>query len=297
MGKFDNMRAFIKVVEASGFAAAAREMGLSRSVVNRSVIQLEKELKTELFHRSTRRVVPTETGFAFYDRCVQILNEFDEAISAVTELQENPRGRLRINAPMSFGTLHLSGIVAEYMATYPNVHVELILSDRFIDPIEEGFDLTVRIGEPDTSTSLIAKDIAPIERVICASPAYIDKYGQPTHPKELKSHRCLHYGNQKSGIHWRLHGPDGAHSVSTNCAMLSNNGEVLKAAAVRGQGIVLLPIFILGDAIQRGQLRVLLAGFDPPDISLYVLYPRHRYLSAKIRLFVELLTERFTDLP
>ena len=226
---------------------------------------------------------------------MQILNELDEAISAVTELQERPRGNLRINAPMSFGTLHLSAIVADYMRAYPEVNVDLTLNDRFIDPIEEGYDLTVRIGEPHLSTSLIAKSIAPAKRVLCASPAYLEKHGQPTHPSELKFHRCLHYGYQKSGYHWRLHGPDGAQSFSVKCVMSSNNGETLRTAAIQGQGIALLPTFILGDAIQRGQLRALLLDFEPPEITLVALYPRHRHLSAKVRLFVDLLTERFTD--
>ena len=295
MDKFESIRAFTKVLEAGGFAAAAREMGLSRSVVNRSVISLEKELNTEFFHRSTRSVTPTETGIAFYDRCVQILDELDEAISAVTELQEKPRGNLRINAPMSFGTLCLSAVVADYMLAYPEVNVDLVLSDRFVDPIEEGFDLTVRIGEAHLSTSLIAKNIAPAKRVLCASPSYIQKYGQPRHPNELRFHRCLHYGYQKSGYHWRLHGPDGAQSFSVNCVMSSNNGETLKTAAVQGQGIALLPTFILGDAIEQEQLLSLLSGFEPPEIALFALYPRHRHLSAKVRLFVDLLTERFID--
>lgn len=295
MDKFESIRAFTKVLEAGGFAAAAREMGLSRSVVNRSVISLEKELNTEFFHRSTRSVTPTETGIAFYDRCVQILDELDEAISAVTELQEKPRGNLRINAPMSFGTLCLSAVVADYMLAYPEVNVDLVLSDRFVDPIEEGFDLTVRIGEAHRSTSLIAKNIAPAKRVLCASPSYIQKYGQPRHPNELRFHRCLHYGYQKSGYHWRLHGPDGTQSFSVNCVMSSNNGETLKTAAVQGQGIALLPTFILGDAIEQEQLLSLLSGFEPPEIALFALYPRHRHLSAKVRLFVDLLTERFID--
>lgn len=295
MDKFESIRAFTKVLEAGGFAAAAREMGLSRSVVNRSVISLEKELNTEFFHRSTRSVTPTETGIAFYDRCVQILDELDEAISAVTELQEKPRGNLRINAPMSFGTLCLSAVVADYMLAYPEVNVDLVLSDRFVDPIEEGFDLTVRIGEAHRSTSLIAKNIAPAKRVLCASPSYIQKYGQPRHPNELRFHRCLHYGYQKSGYHWRLHGPDGTQSFSVNCVMSSNNGETLKTAAVQGQGIALLPTFILGDAIEQEQLLSLLSGFEPPEIALFALYPRHRHLSTKVRLFVDLLTERFID--
>ena len=295
MDKFESIRAFTKVVEASGFAAAAREMGLSRSVVNRSVINLEKELNTELFHRSTRRVTPTETGIAFYERCVQILDEFNEAIAAVTELQERPQGTLRINAPMSFGTLRLSAIVAEYMIAYPDVHVDLTLNDRFIDPIEEGYDLTVRIGEPQLSTSLITKNLAKAKRVLCASPAYLQRNGEPKHPNELKFHRCLHYGYQKSGSHWRLQGPDGEQSFTINCVMSSNNGETLKTAAIKSQGIALLPTFILGDAIQQGKLQVLLSDFEPPEITLFALYPRRRHLSAKVRLFVDLLSRRLTD--
>ena len=297
MDKFESIRAFTKVVEASGFAAAARAMGLSRSVVNRSVIKLEKELSTQLLHRSTRKVTPTETGIAFYNRCLQILSELDEAISAVTELQEKPTGNLRVNAPMSFGTLHLSDAVADYMITYPEVHVELTLSDRFVNPIEEGFDVTVRVGEPRPSTGLITKEITPANRVLCASPAYIKAHGEPAHPSELRSHRCLHYGYQESGTRWRLHGPDGKQSVSINCVMSSNNGEVLKDAVAKDQGIAVLPTFIVGDALQQGQLRTVLTDFKPPDITLCALYPSHRHLSAKVRFFVELLTKRFGDRP
>ncbi len=297
MDKFESIRAFTKVVEANGFAAAARKMGLSRSVVNRSVINLEKELGTQLLHRSTRQVTPTETGIAFYNRCLQILSELDEAMSAVTELQEKPTGNLRVNAPMSFGTLHLSDVAADYMITYPEVRVELMLSDRFVNPIEEGFDVTVRVGEPRPSTGLITKEIAPAKRVICASPAYIKAHGEPSHPSELRSHRCLHYGYQESGSHWRLHGPDGELSVSINCVMSSNNGEVLKDAVAKDQGIALLPTFIVGDALQQGRLRTVLTDYKPPDSTLCAQYPSHRHLSAKVRFFVELFTKRFADHP
>jgi len=297
MDKFESMRAFTKVVEEGGFAAAARKMGLSRSVVNKSVINLENELGTQLLRRSTRQVTPTETGIAFYERCSEILGELDDAISAVTALQEKPTGSLRVNAPMSFGTLHLSQVVADYMATYSDVRVELMLTDRFIDPIDEGFDVTVRIGKPHPSTSLITAEIAPVKRVLCASPTYIKARGEPTHPHDLKAHRCLHYGNQETGNLWQLDGPDGEHSISINCAMWSNNGEVLKEAAVKDQGIAMLPTFIAGDALQQGHLRTVLADYGSQDISLCALYPRHRHLSAKMRLFVELLRERFGDRP
>ena len=295
MDKFESIRIFTKVVEFSGFAAAAREMGLSRSVVNKSVINLENHLGTQLLRRSTRQVTPTETGIAFYERCVQILWELDEAMSSVMELQEKPIGNLRVNAPMSLGTSHISKVAADFMANYPDVHVELCLNDRFIDPIEEGFDVTVRIGTTDSTTSLITKEIAPAKRILCASPTYLLEYGEPIHPNELKHHRCLHYGHQKSGSHWRLQSNNGEHSVAIGCTLWSNNGDVLKEAAIRHQGIALLPTFIVGDALKQGQLTTVLANYPPVNASVTALYPRHRHLSTKVRLFIKMLSDRFAD--
>jgi DNA-binding transcriptional LysR family regulator len=292
MDKFEGMRAFTRVVELGGFAAAAREMGLSRSVVNKAVIKLEHDLGAQLFRRSTRRVTPTETGLAFYDRCTQILGELDEAVAAVKELQERPIGSLRVNAPMSFGTLHLSTLVAQFMRLHPDVRVELVLNDRFVDPIEEGFDVTIRIGEARESTSLIAREIVAIQRVLCASPGYLNEAGDPGEPIELRRHRCLHYGYQSSGSHWRLAGPAGSQSYAINCVMWSNNGEVLRDAAVDDQGIALLPTFIVGEALEARELRTVLTDYHPPATMLCALYPRHRHLSAKVRLFVDLLETR-----
>ena len=293
MDRFLTMRAFIQVVDAGGFAAAAREMGLSRSVVNKYVITLENELGTQLLQRSTRQVSPTEAGIAFYDRALSILDELDEAFAAVTQLQEQPRGNLRINAPMTFGSLHLARVVAEFMALHAEVHVELVLNDRFIDPIEEGFDVTVRIAAPSVSTSLICREIVPIQRVLCASPAYLQAHGEPRKPDDLQQHRCLHYGYQESGNQWKLSGPRGELSVPVNCVMWSNNGDSIKQIAICDQGIALLPTFIVGDELQLGRLRTVLSDFQPADITLSALYPRHRHLSAKTQLFVAFLEERF----
>ncbi len=297
MDRFQSIRAFTRVVEEGGFAAAAREMGLSRSVVNRAVIALEDDLGTQLLVRSTRQVTPTETGLAFYDRALGILADLDSAIASVSELQEHPTGNLRVNAPMSFGTMHLSSLVADFMSEYPEVRVELMLSDRFIDPIEEGFDVTLRVAEDAPSTSLIVRNIAPAKRVLCASPDYIASAGEPKSPRELRQHRCLHYGYLDSGSQWRLTGPDGDRTWSINCAMWSNNGETLRDAAIGGQGIALLPTFIVGQALQDGQLRSLLTEYSPPEIVLSAVYPRHRHLSAKVNLFVEMLVERYGGLP
>ena len=297
MDRFESIRAFARVVEEGGFAAAARRMGLSRSVVNRAVIALEDRLGTQLLIRSTRQVTPTETGLAFYDRALGILNELDSAIASVTELQEHPTGNLRVNAPMSFGTMHLASLVADFMRTHPDVRVELMLSDRFIDPIEEGFDVTLRVAEDAPSTSLIVRNIAPAKRVLCASPEYLADAGEPETPKDLRLHRCLHYGYLDSGSQWRLKGPDGDRAWAINCVMWSNNGETLRDAAIGGQGIALLPTFIVGEALQDGQLRTLLTEFSPPEIVLSAVYPRHRHLSAKVTLFVDLLVERYGGLP
>ena len=295
--RFESIRTFIQVIEAGGFAAAARTMGVSRSVVNKHVIQLENTLGTQLLRRSTRQVTPTETGLAFYDRCVHIISELEAAVSAVTELQEKPAGNLRVNAPMSFGTLHLSALVADYMAQFPDVRVELVLNDRFVDPIEEGFDVTVRIGVPSVMTSLVVTEIVAAQRVLCASPGYLKTHGEPAQPSDLKHHRCLHYGYQTTGSQWRLNGPDGELSAPIQCVMWSNNGEVLKSAAVKNQGIALLPTFIAGEALQSGELRTVLADYQPTAATLCILYPRHRHLSAKVRLFVDLVIARFAQRP
>ncbi|MEM7708230.1 MAG: LysR substrate-binding domain-containing protein [Pseudomonadota bacterium] len=291
------IRTFVKVVEAGGFAAAARGLGSSRSVVNKDVIALENQLGMQLLTRSTRKVSTTEAGLKFYDRCVQIISELDEAIASAAELQDTPVGNLRINAPMTFGTMHLAKAVAEFMAEHPQVTVELVLNDRYVDPIEEGFDVSVRIGEPLVSTSLVTREITLADLIICASPGYVANHGRPEAPSELSEHRCLHYGYQQSGNLWRVQGPDGEMSVNIGCVMWSNNGEALKDAAVAGQGIIMLPAFIVQAAIDEGQLEALLTGYRPSPITLSVLYPRHRNLSAKVRLFADFLATRFSGTP
>lgn len=297
MDKFEGIRAFTRVVEAGGFAAAARGMGLSRSVVNKAVINLEQELGTQLLRRSTRQVTPTDTGLAFYDRARQILSDLDEAMTTVTSLQGTPTGNLRVNAPMSFGTLHLSRVIAEYMALYPDVHVELVLNDRFVDPIEEGFDVTLRVGAPQATTSLVTRELVSAKRMLCASPDYLQRWGEPSEPADLIRHRCLHYGHLDSGSKWRLCSAYGEQAFAIHCVMSANNAEPLRDAAIHNQGIAMLPTFIAGEALQSGQLRTILVDYPPSEITLSALYPRHRHLSTKVRVLVDLLSQRFGDRP
>jgi DNA-binding transcriptional LysR family regulator len=293
MDKFEQMRAFVQVVVSGGFAAAARQMGQSRSTVNKLVIALENDLGVQLLHRSTRVVTPTETGWAFYERCVEILSSLEDAERSVTQLHDEPKGRLRINAPMTFGTLHLAKPIADFVAQYPELQVELTLSDRFVDPIEEGFDVTIRIAEPQPTSSLLVQPLAPAERVLCASPTYLEKHGMPMHPMELRSHSCLHYGQIAMEHRWTLTGVDGEYAAIVQGVLCSNNGEVLRDAAIRGLGITLLPRFIVEPALQQELLQVVLPNYHPPALSIEVLYPVNRHLSTKIRLLVDFLRERF----
>lgn len=297
MDKFDSIRAFTQVVVSGGFAAAAREMGLSRSTVNKLVISLENELGVQLLHRSTRVVTPTETGLAFHERCVEILASLEEAERSITQLHEEPRGKLRVNAPMSFGTMYLAPALADFLVQYPDLQVQLTLSDRFIDPIEEGFDVTVRIAKPQESASLIVHPLVSAPRVLCAAPSYLELHGVPAHPDELRRHSCLHYGQLAVENQWTLMGVDGNHTISVKGVLCSNNGEVLREAAVRGLGITLLPRFIVETELQQGSLQIVLPNYQPPELSIYVIYPVNRHLSIKIRLLVDFLQERFGQHP
>jgi DNA-binding transcriptional LysR family regulator len=293
MAKIEQMRAFTQVVAAGGFAAAARKMGLSRSVVNKLVIALENDLGVQLLQRSTRVVSPTETGLAFYERCVEILASLEAAERSVMQLHTEPKGRLRVNAPMTFGTMYLAPAIADFLLRYPELQVQLTLNDRFVDPIEEGFDVTIRIAAPQPTSSLFVQPLAPAERILCAAPSYLERHGIPTHPRELAAHSCLHYGQIAIENRWILMGADGEHTAIVRGMLCSNNGEVLREAAIQGLGITLLPRFIVATAIDKGLLQIVLPAYRPSVLAVEILYPVDRHLSTKIRLLVDFLKERF----
>lgn len=295
MDKFESIRAFTQVVNAGGFAAAAREIGLSRSQVNKLVISLENELGVQLLHRSTRVVTPTESGLAFHERCVEILASLEEAERSITQLQAEPRGRLRVNGPMTFGTMHLAPALADFLVQYPDLQVQLTLNDRFVDPIEEGFDVTVRIAKPQEVASVIVHPLTLAPRVLCAAPSYLEANGTPTHLDELRHHSCLHYGQLAVESQWTLIGSEGEQTISVTGVLCSNNGEVLRDAAVRGLGITLLPTFVVEPELQQGTLQRVLPEYHPPELSISVIYPVNRHLSTKVRLLVHFLQERFGD--
>jgi DNA-binding transcriptional LysR family regulator len=206
------------------------------------------------------------------------------------------RGLLRVNAPMSFGTLHLARAVADFMEKYPELRIQLILSDQQIDPVQEGYDVTLRIADLPSS-SMIARKIAPAHRAICARPTYLAQHGTPQHPDDLRDHACLTYDHLATGNQWKLTGPDGDHWITIPWTLCTNNAEVLRDAAVGGRGIALLPPFIAGADIQQGRLTTLLPRYKAPEISIYAIYPETRHLSPKVRVFIDFLVERFGGRP
>jgi DNA-binding transcriptional LysR family regulator len=294
MDKLSSMRAFVKVVEHGSFSEAARSLRLSRSAVSKYVMELEQTLGVQLLNRTTRSASPTENGRAYYERSVAILADLEEADLALTSLQSEPRGLLRVNAPMSFGTLHLGPALAEFMGKYPELQIQLTLSDEQIDAVQEGFDVTLRIAEL-ASSSLIARRLLGVGRVFCASPEYIKRRGAPEHPKDLKNHDCLTYGFLATGNQWKLTGPDGEHFIPVPWRLCANNAEVLNHAVLKGHGIALLPTFIAGSALKSGMLVPVLEKYHAPEIALYAIYPPTRHLSSKVRLFIDFLLERFRD--
>ncbi len=297
MDKFAALRAYVTVVDEEGFAAAGRLLGLSRSAVNRLVIALEDELGVQLLNRTTRQVAPTAAGLAFVDRAKAILDALDAAEREVGAAQTAAVGQLRVNAPMSFGTLHLGPAIADFMADHPELRIELALNDRFVDIIEEGYDLAIRIAEPDEETTLVDFRLSEIRRVLCASPGFLERHGEPGHPDALKRLPCLNYGHLPNQQRWRLDGPDGRIDVGIGTVLCSNNGEALRDAAVKGLGVALLPTFIVGPALQVGELVTVLHDYRPPTLMLTIIYPPSRHLAAKIRLFTDFLIARFGDRP
>ncbi len=297
MDRLTALEVFVKVVESRSFAAAARELGLSPAMTSKHIQALEERLGVRLLNRTTRRLSLTEVGRGYYERSRQVLADLEDADRAASDLHGAPRGRLKVNAPFSFGIRHVGPAVAAYLATYPEVSIDLDLNDRYIDLLAEGVDLALRIGRLADS-SLIARRLSPIRLVAVAAPAYLERHGTPQAPRDLAAHNCLLYTYAATADEWRFVGPDGGDTVvRVSGRLLANSGDVLLAAAVDGLGIALAPTFIAGEHVQAGKLVTLLPGFATPEGALYAVYPPSRHLSAKLRSFVDFLAARFGEEP
>lgn len=297
MDRFENLNHFVKVVEAGNISAAANRLDVAKSAVSRRLKELEEHLGVELFHRTTRRMTLTDTGRAFYGRALRILDDLNEAELATSQAHQTLKGKLKVALPSSFGLMHMTSAVNDFLLQHPQIEFDLDFNDRQVDLIEEGFDLAIRIAElPDSS--LIARRIASINHVVCASPAYLERYGLPEHPQDLVSHRCLTYSLLKDPYHWTFIGDDGReHSVRVNSCMRASAGGFLRDAAVEAQGIIYMPAFIVYREIEAGALVTILDEYTKWEIDAYAIYPQTRHLSQRVRTFVDFLVKRFSGTP
>ena len=291
MDRMTSMATFVKVVESGGFSAAARTLSMSPSMVTAHVQSLEERLGVRLLNRSTRRVSLTEVGHAYYERCLQILAEADDADQIAQALQSTPRGTLRLNTSIAIPPL-LAPVVAEFVALYPEVSVNLTMSDRMIDLVEEGFDLAVRnMSVPDSS--LVVRRVATYRFVVCGAPGYLAARGIPGQPADLSQHNCLVYSHSAWGNEWRFAGPDGEQSVTVEGNLQANSDNALRLAAVHGQGLALAPSFLLLDEIKSGRLVPVLTEFLQAEHAINAIYPHRHHLPAKVRSFIDLLVKHF----
>jgi DNA-binding transcriptional LysR family regulator len=295
MDRFLAMQVFTRVVEQGSFARAAERLGISTSACSRHVAELEAHLDVRLLNRTTRRLSLTESGQAFYERCVQVLADLEEAEQAAAVSAARPRGTLKVTCGISFGVGHVARLIGAFAARHPEVRFDVQLSDRFVDLVDEGFDLAIRIGESPTQ-NLIARRLGETRLVACAAPIYLRERGAPETPADLARHACLTYEYLPLRNTWRFRDQAGSeHAVRVAGPVHANNGEMLVAAAVEGIGIAMEPDFIVAGQLAAGRLVRILADYAPAPTNIYAVYPSRRHLSAKVRAFVDFLAERFAQ--
>ena len=297
MENLTDIAVFVQVVESSSFTAAAERLGLSRSVVSKYISRLEERLGVQLLNRTTRRLSLTEAGQRFFTGSQRGLQEIEAAEVEISHLQQTPRGKLRINTPMSFGILHIAPAIRDFLAPYPELAIDMNLDDRQVDLIEEGFDLAIRIAElPDSS--LIARRLGPCRHVVCAAPEYIKKNGTPRTPDELRRHNVLTYRYQDSPNEWRFLTPDGRYAaVPVTGSIQMNNSLAIREAVLTGAGITLTPSFIVGEDIKTGRLEQLLPEYRAQELSIYAVYPERRHLLPKVQAFIDFMKGRISESP
>ena len=296
MDRIDALRVFVAVVDQGSFTQAANKLNLSPQLASKYVAQLEQKVGVRLLNRTTRRVSATEAGEGCYQHAVEILSNVDDMEQHLGDLHQQTRGTLRISAPVSFAIQHLALLLAQFQQNFPLMHIDLQLNDRKVDIVEEGFDLALRIGHLQSS-NLIAKYVAPIRLVLCASPDYLAENGTPLEPADLRGHRYLGYSymerDDANEIQRYLRGEARGPQGGLSC----NNGDLLAEAAVAGAGIVLQPTFIAGKALARGELKQILPEYEAKPLGLYVVYPHRKLLAAKVRCFLDFIDGYFGDPP
>ena len=292
MDTITGMKTFAMVVTAGSFTGAAERLGISTALTSKYVGRLEERLGARLLNRTTRSLTLTEIGRVYFDRCQQIIEEFDALEAAIQDRQSDPTGHLIVSAPVSFGEIYLTAVVAEFLGRHPGISMDLRLTDRFVGLADEGIDLAVRISELESS-SLIARRLAPMRIVACATPAYLDARGRPATPRELTSHDCIVDTNFRGGSLWTftIDGERVAMKVASRFSV--NSSESVRQMLLMDRGIALAPIYAVADDIKSGALEMILSSFEPSPTAVYAIYQHNRHLAPKVRAFVDFLVETF----
>lgn len=294
MDRFQEMQAFVSVVEAGNFVRATEALGMSKAAVSRYVSQLEARLGVRLLHRTTRTLSLTEEGEVFYTRCKDLLSELAEYEAEITSRSGRAVGELRVNVPVTFGNWHLAGLWGPFRAEHPDVSLDVTLSDRVVDLVEEGYDLAVRIGRLPSS-NLISRRLSATRMILCASPDYVEEFGAPRHPRELAQHRVWAYSYFAGGDEWPFEGPEGSVSGRIRPVLRTNSGDTCRIGALQGRCIVLQPSFIVGPDLACGDLVELMPGYRSLELGIYALYPSRKHVSPKVRLLIDYLVQAFRE--
>jgi DNA-binding transcriptional LysR family regulator len=283
---------FVRVVDLKSFSLAAAEMGISSSSVSKQVSQLERHIGAKLLQRTTRRLFVTDVGAAYYEKCQTILKEVEEAENLVSQLQGKPQGVLRITCNMTFGQIQLSKAIPEFMEKYPDVQVDITLDDRAPDLIRDGFDMAIRIADPQLpDSSMIAREISKIPMYICATPYYLEKHGRPETAEELKAHNCLVFVYAANAHQWTLEQNAKRYSVQVSGDLKANNSLVVRESVLQHRGIANLADFVISRFVQSGDLVQVFPESPPESLSIFAIYPDRKYTSPKVSAFIDFFKE------
>ncbi len=288
MDKLTSMTVFVRVARAGSFASGARDLGISRAMATKHIMQLENNLGIRLFNRTTRSLSLTEVGAAYLERCQQVLMDVDEMEAAVTHMQSGARGILKISAPPVIGATHIAAAIAEFLKLHDEVTVDLILQSHLADVVDDGIDLAIYLGNLQ-DTSLVARKLASSPLVVCGSPDYFKKYGTPEKPEDLQNHSCLVNWAIDPRDHWQFNSAEGSKLIKISGRIQSNVADAIRIAAINDLGVVMLPKYIVGRDIQKGRLQVVLKNYTRLPLDVHAVYPHRRYLSAKVRMFLDFL--------
>ncbi len=295
MDTIDGLKTVIAVVETSSFTAASNRLGISKALVSKYVGEVESQLGIRLFNRTTRRLALTDAGRCYYEQSTSLLEQFSAMVDNVTGEQTSPRGLLRISAPVTFGEMQLSAILPKFLTMFPELKIELILTNGAVDMLEDGIDVRIRIGGVDDS-NMIARQLKVFPLVLTASPVYIDRFGLPQTPQQVAEHRCIIDSNFRIGKQWPIISPDGiAHTINVNSSIAVNSPQAVREVAIAGGGIAMTPQFIVEDAIDDGRLIPILPEYTTLEFGLFAIYPHRKYVAKKVRCFIDFMLAEFSD--